>query len=735
VIDIRNVGMNIGFSVTGIDDITSGFKKLNLGFSQIRDSMSNVNKIFSDTSAIIKYRKQIEAIGKTTGFKKLGLDIKQQGINVGKVFDTTNGRILNTDQVLQKLHTRLSPTELIAFNKELTSFGKKDIRPKINTEQLNEFKESIGKPMSKMSMIEQNVEANIKPISKKANIGDISQGFKDINSANKNMRFEKFLHTKEAMDAMGVSFGKTSISSKKLNKGVKKLLSNSGKMNQFQKGWTDYNTKQENAVRGINRFKMEFLGVMFLGMSMAATFKGLLRPAMETFGIYDMFNTMLTVVMIPIMEKLQPILFNLMEKVMESGDGWKLAAGAIAVTGLALGQLLFVVGQLVIGISSLQLAGGLGSIFKIAISPISKVLNLLSWFVPGGKILKGLLLIGGMLGGGLLLGGVASATTGKETDKPSLIDKLIAKKNVLFEKLNVFYDNIKTWFDGIDWQEVWTKLFDFGSSISNKISTFVNKIYTDVKTYYDGIDWQKTWDKLFEMKSTINEYISTFVGKIYDELYNIYQTTNWYMVWEKLFNVGMNVVGYIADFVGTVYNKTIEEANALNWSNVWENLFKIQIATRKIIVGFVGLLIGIFFGALVRAITALPDLASLIWKMYTGEKEFELKLKPTIDSTQLELYESLKSGFKSGYLVINAPPTAMGGLVTSPQVRLVGEAGPEAIIPLNQMQNMGGGNKTINYNPTYNVGEGVIFRDELDKRMLLNELNRMNQQHLDSVRR
>ena len=40
--------------------------------------------------------------------------------------------------------------------------------------------------------------------------------------------------------------------------------------------------------------------------------------------------------------------------------------------------------------------------------------------------------------------------------------------------------------------------------------------------------------------------------------------------------------------------------------------------------------------------------------------------------------------------------TAAGGVVTSPQVRLVGEAGPEAIIPLDQMGSMGGGAVTVN---------------------------------------
>jgi hypothetical protein len=39
---------------------------------------------------------------------------------------------------------------------------------------------------------------------------------------------------------------------------------------------------------------------------------------------------------------------------------------------------------------------------------------------------------------------------------------------------------------------------------------------------------------------------------------------------------------------------------------------------------------------------------------------------------------------------VDVPPTATGGIVMRPQVRLVGEAGPEAIIPLNRMNGNGG---------------------------------------------
>ena len=45
---------------------------------------------------------------------------------------------------------------------------------------------------------------------------------------------------------------------------------------------------------------------------------------------------------------------------------------------------------------------------------------------------------------------------------------------------------------------------------------------------------------------------------------------------------------------------------------------------------------------------------------------------------------------------LGATPLASGGIVTAPTLGLIGEAGPEAVIPLNQMGSMGGTNVTVN---------------------------------------
>jgi hypothetical protein len=51
-----------------------------------------------------------------------------------------------------------------------------------------------------------------------------------------------------------------------------------------------------------------------------------------------------------------------------------------------------------------------------------------------------------------------------------------------------------------------------------------------------------------------------------------------------------------------------------------------------------------------------------------------------------------------GFDVPNIPMLADGGIVTSATLAMIGEKGPEAVIPLDRMGQMGGNNVTINVN-------------------------------------
>ena len=100
------------------------------------------------------------------------------------------------------------------------------------------------------------------------------------------------------------------------------------------------------ATQGLHKFKMEFLSVMFFGMQMKSIGKGLLGPAMQMYGITDMWTVMLQTVMIPIMNILYPILMKFMMWLINLPEGAKLAIGAIATLMVVVGGLMFGISQL-----------------------------------------------------------------------------------------------------------------------------------------------------------------------------------------------------------------------------------------------------------------------------------------------------------------------------------------------------------------------------------------------------
>jgi hypothetical protein len=70
----------------------------------------------------------------------------------------------------------------------------------------------------------------------------------------------------------------------------------------------------------------------------------------------------------------------------------------------------------------------------------------------------------------------------------------------------------------------------------------------------------------------------------------------------------------------------------------------------------------------------------------------------------------------NGFDIPDIPMLAAGGIVTGPTLAMIGEAGPEAVIPLDRMGSMGGGNVTINVNG----GDPNAVVDALRRYMQLN---------------
>ncbi len=116
---------------------------------------------------------------------------------------------------------------------------------------------------------------------------------------------------------------------------------------------------------------------------------------------------------------------------------------------------------------------------------------------------------------------------------------------------------------------------------------------------------------------------------------------------------------------------------------------------------------------LAKIVSEITDVFGWIIDIFTG-KGFDRIGK--ISGEIADFGDSIKSalGFKGSLLGGGLTKMADGGVVTSPTQALVGEAGPEAIIPLDQMKNMGGTSITVSGLVDENKFRSII-REEIEK--------------------
>ena len=130
----------------------------------------------------------------------------------------------------------------------------------------------------------------------------------------------------------------------------------------FTKGIRGSGRSVANSARmmthGLRGFRMEMLGVMFFGMMLQRTFLGLLQPAMEAFGVFDLFRLMLLVLFIPTIQMLFPLILGLINYFMNLDDSTKKLIGIFVLIGAAVGTALFIFGTFMLGIGSVILALG-----------------------------------------------------------------------------------------------------------------------------------------------------------------------------------------------------------------------------------------------------------------------------------------------------------------------------------------------------------------------------------------
>jgi len=117
------------------------------------------------------------------------------------------------------------------------------------------------------------------------------------------------------------------------------------------------------------RMKLLFFGLatMFAGMALQKATQGLIQPAAEAVGIFDIWSSILTILFLPIMMVALGVFIWMLEEVSKMSEEMKMFIGFIVVAGFVLGSLMIVIGQIASFTAGFTLLTGAVEGFAIAL--------------------------------------------------------------------------------------------------------------------------------------------------------------------------------------------------------------------------------------------------------------------------------------------------------------------------------------------------------------------------------
>lgn len=248
---------------------------------------------------------------------------------------------------------------------------------------------------------------------------------------------------------------------------------------------------------GMKGFRMEMLGVMFFGMMLQRTLVGLLRPALEVFGVFDLWRIMLQTLFLPIVSALFPMFLNLLDIFMNLSPSVKMVLGLFVLLGIIFSSILMVVGQFTLGLGALIVAGGaivpiitlIGSVLVILLGVMTVIVGIID-IVKGKWEGLGLVIMGIGIILSLFIGwwalipiavGAAVFLIIKHWDK---VSKFI---EVSLEKIKSVMNAFWNWFKDTAIGKWLIKAFDFGKNLISKIIDGIKSMASKFIDAFSGL--------------------------------------------------------------------------------------------------------------------------------------------------------------------------------------------------------------------------------------------------------
>ena len=138
----------------------------------------------------------------------------------------------------------------------------------------------------------------------------------------------------------------------------------------------------------MGQFKFELLGILFFGMAVNRFLSGLLKPALEVTGVFEIMNDTLALFFLPTAEKVSNILLDISEKLGELSPTTQEFVGDLVLLLSAMFLGLFIFATFGLGLASIEAAFGLttaaalllfGKIILISAAIIFLILLFKNW--------------------------------------------------------------------------------------------------------------------------------------------------------------------------------------------------------------------------------------------------------------------------------------------------------------------------------------------------------------------
>lgn len=304
------------------------------------------------------------------------------------------------------------------------------------------------------------------------------------------------------------------------------------------------------------------------------------------------------------------------------------------------------------------------------------------------------------------LNGAIAVLTSPITLVIAAIAALIAIGVLLYQNWDTVVEFAKT---------VWQELCDFISGICQAIGEFFSGLWTKLQEIFEpigqwfGEKFQQAWDAIVNIFSGIGEWFSGVFQGAWDAIVNIFTPIGswfgerWADVTSALANIGAwftdmfqkawtgltNIFSKLGSWFGERWNDVTSALSSVsNWfgemftnaynavkdafssigdffSGVWETVKSIFVNAGQMVGEAVG-------GAFKSAVNAVLDTIENVVNGFIG-----------MINGVLDVVRNLPGlGWIGSVSTVSLPRLARGGIVDSPTIAMIGEAGKEAVVPL-----------------------------------------------------